>query len=567
MSILGLCLFLLADAVAAEAPSPDSAPQEVRRTKKKNKGQPTVAEPAASPSDAVDETASPTLWEWVEQLEGEVPRDEDLAGREEVAEVRGAEASVEDAALLASSKHPLYLDLVDPSEFDIPVVVTPEVEKWVAYFTGPGRKYYQRWLNRAPRYRPMMIRELDEAKLPRDLVYLSMIESGYNAHAWSSAAAAGLWQFISPTAKVYGLRVDYWVDDRRDPEASLGAAIAFLSELHTMFGHWELAWAAYNGGPGRIKRAKAASGSEDFWVLARGNFLHSETDNYVPKIMAAAIIGHHPERYGFDTTQGEPELVYDTMAVDGNIPMDVLAASAGVTVEELQLLNPALRRFATPPEGYVLRLPVGRTEAFAVALAAVPAEQKVLVTTRHKIRTGETLSRIAAQYGVTVSDLMSANGLKSANKIYVGSVLEIPRQDGRVATATASRGTDALPSAPAASPPKASAPAPAAAKSSAPRSHKVRSGETLSGIAAKYGTSVDRLVALNNIKNPSNVMAGTVLTVSGGATSSWTTHVVRSGDTLSEIAEKYGVTISQVKAWNGLTSSVIRSGQKLKIKA
>lgn len=518
-----------------------------------------------------EEPPSEGIWQWVERMDGEIPSEQIVEALEERDEVHLAEKALihhmsggpvpvdfyrDPRGVMAV--HPLFLDQVDPAEFDIPVVVNPEVEKWVKYFTGPGRKYYARWLARSTKYRPMMYRELEKAGLPQDLVYLSMIESGYNAHAYSHAAAAGLWQFIPSTAKLYKMRVDWWLDERRDPESSLRAAISFLGELHKMFGSWELAWAAYNGGPGRIRRATSQAKSKDFWVLARGPYLHPETDNYVPKIMAAAIIGKHPERYGFTDIQYQEELVYEKARVEGSVSLDVLARAAGASVDELKALNPALRRFATPPEGYDVRLPVGRKDQFLAAISEIPVNKRVTVA-KHTVRRGETLSTIAARYGTTVSDISSANGLKNVNRIYVGMSLVVPVDgapppDRRVAAAAPERRTDAAPS--------------------IPSTYTVRAGDTLSGIASRHGTTVDAIKRLNGLSS-NTIQVGQKLKLTGSASGTATapkttttrTYTVQQGDTLSRIASRHGVTIADLQRWNGLRdASHIRVGQRLELR-
>ncbi len=559
------------------------------------------------------------IWTWVDRLEGEIPSDEQVAALREAAEVVAEERGMVDgltapeaptafyadpAAALAVD--PLFLDLVDPSEFDIPVEVNPSVEKWVRYFTGNGRKHYAKWLARSTRYRPMMLRELEAEGLPRDLVYLSMIESGYNAHAYSHAAAAGLWQFIPSTGKLYDLRIDYWVDERRDPEESLDAAMAFLGELHTMFGDWRLAWAAYNTGPGRIRRATRNADSKDFWVLADGPHLHPETDNYVPKIMAAAIIGKHPERYGFTGIDYQSELEYDVVRVDGSVELEVLARCAGATVDEIKWLNPALRRYATPPEGHDVRVPVGRRDTFTAALARVPASERVTVA-RHTVRRGETLSIIAAKYGSSVSSVSKANNLKNVNRIYVGMSLVIPRSGSTPTVARNTSSSSKSNSKPA--PPKVhtvrrgdtlsgiatrygvsltnlkayngisgstirpgeklalTGSGGGTARASA--THVVQRGETLSGIAAKYGMSQSQLQSANGIRNASHITVGQKLKVQGGSSSesSWTTHTVRNGDSLGKIATRYGCSVGDLQSWNSIRGSTIHPGQKLKVRA
>jgi membrane-bound lytic murein transglycosylase D len=553
------------------------------------------AEPANADAPAVDpaEATDAELWTWVTRLQGEVPTVETREASQELSDERMAELALVDqlggadvpkdfyADPAATLKvDPLHLDKVDPSEFDIPIVVNDDVIKWMKYFTGPGRKYYSRWLARSTKYRPMMYAQLEEKGLPRDLVYLSMIESGYNAHAYSSADAAGLWQFIPSTARLYHLRVDYWVDDRRDPEMATEAGLAFLADLHDVFDDWMLAWAAYNTGPGRVRRATQKAGSKDFWVLEEGPYLHPETDNYVPKIIAAAIIGHHPERYGFTGIEYQDELQYEKTRVEGSVDLEVLAKCAGISLEELQALNPALRRYATPPEGYEVRLPVGRTETFVAALAAVPKEERLAATVvHHKVARGETLSKIAAKYGVATSDIVKANKLRDADRIYVGMQLVIPTKGRSSAVASAPRSSDtkvaevATRSVSDAEPPPKAAPAPATY-------HTVRSGETLFKIAVKYGVDVSQLKSWNGLKSDT-IFVGQKLKVSSGSGSSGsatasakaaapsgtkTSYTVQKGDTLSAIADKHGVTLSQVQKWNGISNpSDIQAGQKLVI--
>ncbi|MEZ4236775.1 MAG: transglycosylase SLT domain-containing protein [Myxococcota bacterium] len=500
-----------------------------------------AAEPPAAPAELVD-TPAEGIWDWVDRMEGEIPSPEQVAAAVEVTAEQRAESVVADdllggdvqvqfyedpAAALASD--PLFLDQVDPSEFDIPIEVNDAVEKWVRYFTGDGRKYYDRWLSRAPLYQPMMRERLAAAGLPQDLVYLSMIESGYNTHAYSRADAAGLWQFIESTGRVYDLRIDWWVDERRDPEAALGAAITFLGELHRMFGDWRLAWASYNGGPGRVRKAVRNSGTSDFWKIAEGSYLHPETENYVPKIMAAAIIGKHPERYGFAVPAARDPLSYDVVDVKGSVALEVLARCAGTSLDDLKELNPALRRYATPPEGYALRVPTGRHDTFLAALDAVPAAERSAVR-RHTVKRGETLSIIAARYGTTVDELSHANQLRNVNRIVVGMNLVIPPGAGAeppskptTLLAQAAPPAKPAPAKPAAEPRQATvshtaaaavgtpvvvaaammalpgeaakaapAPAPAPPKPAPTATHTVQRGETLSGLASRYGTDVAR---------------------------------------------------------------------------
>jgi membrane-bound lytic murein transglycosylase D len=602
---------------------------------------PTEPAPTEPPPAGPDPNApADGIWTWVDRMEGEIPSKEQVEAIQEVTEEHEAERALVDELSGGEVPTAFYEDPqkalaeapadpkgIDPAEFDIPIEVNAAVEKWIQYFTGSGRKYYERWLSRAPRYQPMMREKLEAVGLPQDLVYLSMIESGYNPHAYSHSDAAGLWQFIPSTGRVYDLRIDWWVDDRRDPEKSLTAAITFLGELHRMFGDWRLAWAAYNGGPGRVRRAIDRSGSKDFWTIAQGSHLHPETQNYVPKIMAAAIIGHHPERYGFTNVLPQEPLHYDVARVEGSVEFEVLARCANTTVDELVALNPALRRFATPPEGYDVRIPRGSQQVFLAALAEVPPEQRITVV-RHTVRRGETLSTIASRYGTTVDDLSRANQLKNVNRIVVGMNLVIPRsgagdfspppeppatsgEPGVVLAAVSS--PKSAPSVAKVTRPAPKAPAvhvvkrgetlttlaerygttvaaiksknglktstilvgqrivlpegSAASVPASPKVHVVAPGETISKIARRYGVDPAKLQEWNRISDPSHIEVGQKVTVDGPNPDAvrWKQYVVQNGDSLSKIATRHACTVEELRAWNSLQGSVIQPGQMLKI--
>lgn len=563
-----------------------------------------------------------SLWEWVARLEGEVPDEGTIEAIREHSEEQAAELAVlEDLApapaptdfyadpAAALSSDPLFLDQVDPAHYDIPIVVNDDVRKWVAYFTGSGRKYYTRWLTRSTRWRPLMYAELEAREMPRDLVYLSMVESGYNAKAYSHAGAAGLWQFIESTGRLYDLRVDWWIDERRDPIASTDASLRHLTDLYTMFdGDWELAWAAYNTGPGRVRRARIRTSKDTFWELSAGNHLPSETRNYVPKIMAAAIIGHNLERYGFTDIAYEPAYEVDSIEVEGSVDLKVLARCAGLSLAEFQDLNPALRRWATPASTVRVHVPRGGGEAFTARLAEVPKSERVSFQ-RHTVRRGETLSKIAARYGVSVSTLVSTNRLRNADRIYVGMVLVIPRA-GVTPTQVADRSpTRATPARQRATTHTVRAgdtlseiasrygvsqsnlrswnslsgstiyvgqrlaltgsSSGASSSSSSKTTHTVRRGESLSAIAARYGVSTSDLQRWNNIRSASHIEVGqrlTVYTSGSRAASQWRTHQVQRGEYLSGIASRYSVSVAQIKEWNDLRSDTIHPGQSLRIR-
>ncbi|TNE85451.1 MAG: LysM peptidoglycan-binding domain-containing protein [Deltaproteobacteria bacterium] len=578
-------------------------------------GLPADADEGPAPDEeAVEAPEDDGVWQWIDRMGGEVPSSEDLdAIRELAAEIaaedkfeEGTTASAVPSALYknpkqAASTDPLKLDLVDPNDFDIPIETNAAVQKWIRYFTGSGRKHFERYLGRAQIYEPMIVAELEAHGLPKDLRYVAMIESGYNAHAYSHAGAAGLWQFIPSTGRLYDLRVDWWVDDRRDPAKATDAAVEYLTDLHKMFGgNWELAWAAYNGGPGRVRSAMKKSGAKDFWGLVKADVLHSETENYVPKIMAAAIISKHPERYGFEPASGT-RLAYQVAQVDGSVSLAALAGAAETDEETLRRLNPGLRRFATPPEGYGLRVPVGKKDAFLAKLSEIPRDERVEVV-RHTVVRGETLSKIAARYEVPVDVISKANRLKNVDHIYVGLSLVIPVSGGSAGAAVAQAA--ASESAEEAERPVATYTVKSGDTLSGvaarygvkvadvqrwnemtnttifvgqkltlrpketPRTevvHTVASGENLSRIAEKYGVSVRELQELNGIDNPSHIRVGQKLKVQA-AENAWSTYTVKAGDSLGAIAGRYSCSVSDLVAWNTLSSTVIHPGQVLKVR-
>ena len=235
------------------------------------------------------------------------------------------------------------------ARFEIPLETNEAVDRWIEFFAVRAHDRFATYLTRAGRYEDMIRTRLREAELPEDLLYLAMIESGMNPNAYSRAHAAGMWQFIRGTGRLYGLEVRLWVDERRDPYKATDAAIAHLADLYDQFGSWYLAAAAYNAGAGRVSRGIKRTGSTDFWDLADARVLRSETRNYVPKLIAAAIIAKNPEKYGFDDVVPEKPLEFETVEVPDATSFDVLAEAAGVSEDEIRLLNPQYARRVTPP--------------------------------------------------------------------------------------------------------------------------------------------------------------------------------------------------------------------------
>lgn len=313
-------------------------------------------------------------------------------------------------------------------DFSKEVSNDPKVRYFINYFSSKsGKPYFEKILARSGRYMPMIAKVLNEEGLPEELGYLALIESAFLTNATSSQGAGGLWQFVPSTARLYGLKIDSYVDERRDPEKSTRAAAAYLKELHSFFGRWYLATAAYNAGQGAIDRAMQQSGAKDFWTLTRKAQLSEETRNFVPKFVAAAIIGTNPEKYGFTNLQYESPLEYEEVEIRRALRVGVLAEMADTEVSTIRELNPTLLGNATPPGNgsFFVKLPVGKTALFAKAYDA--ANERVTEVTQsvtHEVKKGETLASIARRYGQEASALMKFNGLTSA-RLYAGQQLKI----------------------------------------------------------------------------------------------------------------------------------------------
>ena len=380
-----------------------------------------------------------------------------------------------------------------------PYVSHERVAYYVQRYTTEARDRVALWLQRGRRYEPFIRSTFRSYRIPEDMYYLGLVESGYDPHAYSRAAAVGMWQFMTSTAKGMGLRVDWWVDERRDPVRSTEAAARFLAALRDQFGSLYLAAAAYNGGPGRISRTLDAhadrlsgTGGEDlFFALAETNSLRSETANYVPQLIAAALIGKEPERYGIRLEPAEP-FAYDSVLVPAATAVAAVARAAGVELDALRDLNPHLLRGITPPgQDSWVRVPVGSAGA-AEALVALPDSLRAGYRTR-KLTRATTLATVARETGLTVKQLGWYNpGVKT--RLAAGTVLRIPTRQALLAALDV--------------------PDPAIERyGPAQRGlHVVRSGETLSHIARRYGTTVNTLMRLNGLRN-SRIYAGQTIRV------------------------------------------------------
>jgi membrane-bound lytic murein transglycosylase D len=321
-----------------------------------------------------------------------------------------------------------------PVRFDLPIVPSnSSVDRFVSLFRDEQPDRMALYLKRSGRYEGMIRTKLRARGMPEDLIYLSMIESGFNPNARSRASAVGLWQFMAGTARDYGLRVDSYVDERRDPEKSTDAAVRYLEDLYQEFGAWNLAAAAYNSGAGRVARImREETGDErgqeaDFWRIRRR--LPADTREYVPLIFAAAIVGKQPHKYGLDKVERWLPLPTDTMHVEGGTRLSSLAKQVGVEEDDLRLLNPHLVQAMTPPGSrYPVIVPDGAARSFAAGeVADAPdAPEAVAATVTHEVARGESLSVIAALHGVTVAALQRANGMGNKTTLRPGQLLRLP---------------------------------------------------------------------------------------------------------------------------------------------
>ncbi|MBA3317301.1 MAG: transglycosylase SLT domain-containing protein [Gemmatimonadales bacterium] len=378
------------------------------------------------------------------------------------------------------------------------------VRWYLDFFLGPGRERMGIWLNRMQRYEPMVRERLAREGMPGDLVYLALIESGFSNTATSRAKAVGMWQFMKGTAKFYDLRVDSWVDDRRDPHLATDAAVRHLRDLNARFGSLYLAAAAYNAGSGRVSRGLRRLRNDDtglssdaaFFRLYDTRLLHRETKDYVPKLIAAALIAKEPARYGFTLSPAEP-FVYDSMVVPTMTGLDVIARLADTTVAAIRELNPQFLRLATPPgKATIVRLPVGRGEATVAAYAELPPEKRVTFV-EHFVARGETMGGIARKYRVSSRLLADANPKVDARRLRLGQRLIVPT-GGAISSSMARRMSDPVP----------------AAGTNASGYHRVKRGETLSGIADEYGVSQRDLRVWNKLDAKGRIRAGQRLRVS-----------------------------------------------------
>ncbi len=448
--------------------------------------------------------------------------------------------------------------------FDIPVVFNDAVEHYIRYFSTTKKKVFEKWLRRKKRYAPLMKEILREHDLPEDLVYLAMIESGFNLHAYSPMRAAGPWQFIPETGRRYGLVVNHWVDERKDIRKSTVAAARYLQDLFGQFGCWYLAAAGYNAGERRIDRLIKRYDTKDFWQLRAYNTLPRETREYVPQLIAAAVIAKEPERYGLGAIENITTFEFVKETVPGGVPLEAVAEAAATDLSSIRAFNPEIRRGITPPgRNYKIKLPVETDRhAFRSSLTSILNEGKrVVKVIRHLTGRRDNVRKIAKRYGVSREDLVLVNGrplsLKRGRLVYIPRFLDAGEKEQHVAARKANfkkLGRKNLRS---------------KKRLQNVSVHVVERGETLSVIAAKYGVKVRTLKRVNGLKSD-RIQRGRRLSLVKCITKTSRSvskkyHRVQKGDTLSGIAEKYGRSVGTLKNMNGLKNNRIQKGMRLRV--
>jgi len=495
-----LFVLLLAATACSSGGAPVVAPSPVARE---------VSSAAPDTSSTVARTAPPVVAE----------RNVDSLARSIVAADSAADAAVLaalDVASPDSNAEPAIshaggaddLDVATSWDIDVETYASHDrVQYYLDFFQGPGRERMAVWLTRLPRYEAMIREQMQLNGVPEDMVYLALIESGYSNSAVSRARATGMWQFMKGTGRMYGLQVNTYVDERRDPVKSTAAAARHLNDLQERFGSIYLAAAAYNAGAGKVSRglrglpASAVSTTDtvsdlsdedeanndaEFFRLYDTRYLRRETKDYVPKLIAAALIAKEPTKYGFEDPPAVPPFAYDSLIVPGQTGLDVIARLSGATFAQIRELNPQYIRMVTPPgKSAVVRVPVGDGERTALAYAELPASERVAYQT-HVVRSGETISGIAQRYHVSTAEVRDANPkIPRSGMIRVGQQLVIPTNGFNAETRAAIAATQGSVRAP----------------SRNAKVYTVRKGDTLSGIAQRYGTSASSLKRINGLSS------------------------------------------------------------------
>ncbi len=429
------------------------------------------------------------------------------------------------------------------------------------------RGYLQRVMERARPILPFVLDELEKKNLPTELALLPIVESAYQAFAYSHGRASGMWQIIPSTGRFLGLKQNWWYDGRRDIIESTRAAIHYLDTLAIQFdGDWELALAAYNAGPGKIRSAlrynRKRKRQTDFWSLTK---IRNETRAYVPKLFALKELFSHPHRYGLDLIPMRDEVSYEVVELDGQIDLALAADLAGISVNQLYQLNPAFNRWATAPDGpHRLLLPRGKAEQFRQGVAQVPPNKRINWV-RHKIKNGETLSHISRKYRTSVALIREVNNIRGT-QIRAGKHLMVPTATKSLRSYTLSQNSriERIQN---------------TNRSGTKRVHIVRPGQSLWSISRSYGVSTQALAKWNGIAPIDTLRVGQKLVVwtrgklSHAASISQTRpsntmhalrYTVRKGDSLYLIADRFNIRVADIKRWNQV-GKYLQPGQKLKL--
>lgn len=413
-----------------------------------------------------------------------------------------------------------------------------KVDRYIRRFSGKGKKNFTVILRRSGKYLPDIRETLRSEGVPEEIAYLPIIESGFNPRAVSKMNAVGLWQFIRPTGLKYGLKINYWVDERMNAEKSTLAAARYLRKLFDEFGSWELALAAYNCGEKRVAKAIRKTGSTNFWTVSRK--LPRETRNYVPKFNAALIIAKNPEKYGFRITETGKD--YEAVSVPPRKSLAEIANLLDMGYKEISNYNPSLVGLSTPPgKNYKLKVPKGYGEKLLAVKSEVETLKDVQTPfrtrpARYTVKPNDSLWEIAKEFGTSVEKLKYANNLKGSI-IRPGQRLKIPTRGNIIYV-----------------------------------KHRIRPGENIYVLAKRYGTTIDEIKRANNLKG-SLIIAGKTLSIPQRLSYSYVPrnvpkkvhHKIIPGDTLSELALRYRVSVPQIKRWNNMSSTTLIAGRNLVI--
>ena len=380
------------------------------------------------------------------------------------------------------------------TQSDLPLVINDYVAGFISYFSNSpaGHAHLLRSLERAGKYKEMIQRILREEGVPQDLIYLAVAESGFQPQAINrSSGAGGMWQFM-PFRGAYGLERNGWVDERFDPEKSSRAYAKYIKSLYNQFGDWYLALAAYDWGPGYVQRAVMKTGYADFWELYRRGVLPGETKNYVPGIIAAAIMAKNPKQYGLEGLVPEPPLVADTVTVSYPVDLRLVADVTNASLQDIVALNPSLLRMSTPQDAeFDLHLPAGTRDLYQKRIESIPQEKRT--TWRfHVVKAGESLDSVANMYHSRTSEIASANDLDADASVDAGDELVVP-----IATVTAV---------------------------ARPQRYTTRAGDTLVTIADRFDVTVEQLRRWNRLSS-TRMKPGRTLTVSQPVRLAPATHV------------------------------------------